>query len=139
MRRSPLLLLDIICTILLLFGLVWYTRVGSVPRTTVTPIPSQEPSKVQSWGERFRNPELPSLPNTSWKTYTDTEHGFAFQYPAEWEIPHSIGLCGRPIVLRCGEPLTPRFPVATQPFDDVFSPDRRLNKFNSINSLRIYH
>ena len=32
-----------------------------------------------------------------------------------------------------------RFPVATQPFDDVFSPDRLLNKCNNINSLRICH
>jgi hypothetical protein len=37
---------------------------------------------------------------------------------------HSIGLRGRPIVLRCGEPLKPCFPVSTRRLDDVFSPDR---------------
>jgi hypothetical protein len=99
MRRSPILFLTIAGTIVLVFGVGWYTRVGSVPQPTITPTPTQEPTHTQSWGERFRNPALPSIPGATWQTYTDTKYGFTFQYATGWEIQKSTVSASNGIVL----------------------------------------
>jgi hypothetical protein len=59
---------------------------------------------------------------------TDSMRGRCSGYPL---YPHAIGWRGRPIVIRCGAPLHPCFPVSTQRLDNVYPPHWRYNTRNA--------
>ena len=92
MRRFLPIIFIVGCAILAVIGLFLYNRPQPVtpsPQATGEATPTQSPvlqAHNNNWGERFKNAQLPNIPDVTWQTYTDTEHGFTFQFPAVWEI-----------------------------------------------------
>jgi len=91
------LLIILVVIVILGGGYCAYARYGKTSTISTSPLPAVTTKVSSSTSTAVSPSTLASIP-ADWKTYTNSQYGFSFQYPGDWNISdkmQSRGQTGR--------------------------------------------